>query len=420
MKTGISDISIYIPSSYIDIKDIIANRDDLTPRMTKRIAASQSITDQRAIRFPSPHEDAVTLAAESGRALLVRNRERIGGIRYIGVGTESSVDASKPIASYLHGLWQRSGFKLPVHLGTFQTQHACASGTIALLSTASQLSMQDRPDESGLIICTDVARYERNSSAEITQGAGSVALLVESNPRLVELDLLSQGLASSDVDDFFRPNTSKTAMVKGQYSMKCYQDSLIQAVDDYCSRRGISAESLLEETDYFILHSPFASMPRMALRHLYEVKTGKSYEESQSLINMHSIAESCEYVGDIGNIYSGSLYFNLATTLYHQWMKIGPGIIGKKILFASYGSGNTMIVFTGTVAPGAGKVISTWQISDILSSRHHAGFPEYETWMNSSPEECSLPADDQEDIPFGRYYLHSIRSDGYRVYELKD
>jgi len=419
MKIGIGDIGIYIPDSYIEIDDIIKKRDDLTSRMSKRISVSKNITEQRGIRFPQVWEDPVTLPAEAGRSLLMRNRDKVGGIRYIGVGTESSVDASKPIASYLHGLWQRSGFDLTRNLGTFQTQHACASGTIALFSTAGLLSLQGRPKESGLIICSDIARYERNSSAEITQGAGAVTLLIESNPRLVEIDLGTQGLSSSDVDDFFRPHSSVTARVKGQFSMKCYQDSLIEAVDDYCRRKGKTVESLLRETDYYIFHSPFASMPKMALRHLYEAKTGKTFDDSQTLINMHSMDDSREFIGDIGNIYSGSIYLNLAATLFRQWMKYGSDIIGRKILFASYGSGNTMIVFSGTIAPGAGEVISKWDMDSLLTDKKHADFIKYEEWMKVSPEEDPGILDDQPDIPSGRYFLKAIRSDGYREYEVK-
>ena len=127
MKIGISDIGIYIPESYIEIEDIITHRKDLTPRMAKRISGSMNITEQKEIRFPFPWEDTVTLAAESSRILLNRNKEKIPGIRYIGVGTETTVDASKPVSAYLQGLLQRSGMDMPTNLGTFQTQHACAA-----------------------------------------------------------------------------------------------------------------------------------------------------------------------------------------------------------------------------------------------------------------------------------------------------
>ncbi|MDA3808878.1 MAG: hypothetical protein PF518_00980 [Spirochaetaceae bacterium] len=420
MKIGISDIGIYIPESYIEIEDIEKNRVDITPRISKRLMGSIKITGQKEIRFPAPWEDTVTMAAESSKVLLERNKDKIPGIRYIGVGTETSVDASKPVAAYLQGLLQRSGVAVPANLGTFQTQHACAAGTIALLNTAAQLVVSNGPNDVGLIVCSDIAHYERNSTAEITQGAGSIALLIEANPRLVEIDLRSQGLSSKDVDDFFRPNHSKTARVKGQYSMKCYQDSLIEAFDDYCLRSGNSIEKVINETDYFICHSPFAAMSKMALRYLYEEKTGKEFDEAEIFINQHGANDISEYISSIGNLYSGSMYLNLATTLYHEWDKSGSGIIGKKILFASYGSGNTMIVFSGTVAPGVVDVVSQWDIPSILQQKKHADFSVYENWVKTpSIEDSGSLSYYIDKIPLNSFYLNTIRSDGYREYDVK-
>lgn len=419
MKTGIGDIGIYIPPMYIDIDEIAEKREGMTPRLSGRISHSAHITHQKSIRFPRGWEDPVTLSAEAGRQILDRNPEEGGRLRYIGSGTETSVDASKPVASYVHGLWQRSGYDLPPNLSTFQSQHACASGTIALMGTAAQLSLQRREDETGMVLCTDIARYERNTTAEITQGAGSVALLVESNPRLVEIDPAAQGFSSRDVDDFFRPHESRTARVRGQYSMKCYQDSLIEAADDYCRRIGTPAEQVLRDTDYFIFHTPFASMSALALRHLFEVKTGRSPEENDARFRMTSLEESSASIASVGNIYSGAIYLNLAVTLYHEWKRFGEQIIGRKILFASYGSGNTMIVFPGTIAPGAGDVLSRWDLSSLFDNRVHAEFPVYEEWASQKADDGRAYAVDPEQIPRGRYYLSGVRSDGFREYDVK-
>ena len=51
------------------------------------------------------------------------------------------------------------------------------------------LSLSHGRDERGLVICTDVARYDAGTSAEITQGAGAVAMIAERGCGLVELEL---------------------------------------------------------------------------------------------------------------------------------------------------------------------------------------------------------------------------------------
>ena len=109
---------------------------------------------------------------------------------------------------------------------------------MALLSVASMLQTSNLPGESGIVMASDIARYDTESTAEITQGAGAVAMLVENSPKLIDLDLSTVGYYSQDVDDFFRPLGSKTAKVKGRYSMDCYLESLEGAFLDHCRRAG--------------------------------------------------------------------------------------------------------------------------------------------------------------------------------------
>src|SRR5699024_11363655 len=69
------------------------------------------------------------------------------------------------------------------------------------------------------------------SPGEPTQGAGAVAMLVGADPRLVEIEPIS-GLNSADVDDFWRPNDSSTAIVDGALSVSAYLDALTGAWED--------------------------------------------------------------------------------------------------------------------------------------------------------------------------------------------
>ena len=41
------------------------------------------------------------------------------------------------------------------------------------------------PEKKAIVIASDLAKYELESSGEYTQGAGSVAMLITSNPRII-------------------------------------------------------------------------------------------------------------------------------------------------------------------------------------------------------------------------------------------
>jgi len=183
---GISDIAIYIPPPEMDVEALVQRRVRENPMLDRHLQRAGRVTGQTAFRFPELWEDSATLAAASAYDLFSRNPSfDAASLRHLIVGTETGVDHSKPVSAYVQGMLQKAGLKLPTSLSSFQTQHACAGGTFGLLSVAGLLAVGGRPGDSGLVLSTDIARYETKSTAEITQGAGAVSLLVEASPRLV-------------------------------------------------------------------------------------------------------------------------------------------------------------------------------------------------------------------------------------------
>ena len=242
---------------------------------------------------------------------------------------------------------RKPGIRLPTSLSSFQTQHACAGGHLRPSQRGGPACRRRQAGDSGLVLSTDIARYETKSTAEITQGAGAVALLVESSPRLVELNIANLGFCSRDVDDFFRPLGSITARVNGSYSMKCYWESLQDAFHRLLRpRSGEKPDEALLSTDYFILHTPFRRMPETALaRSFSSASLGSTRRGQRPSLRRRALPPALILLGRIGNIYNGSLFAVLAFLLHERYQALGEGIVGKRLLFASYGSGNTMIVF---------------------------------------------------------------------------
>ncbi len=415
-KVGLSDLEIYVPEPRIGLDSLLSYRAAEDPGIERRLRRAIEKTGQEAFRFPAPWEDSATLAAQAAYSLLRRNVEATKRLRYIGTGTETTVDQSKPLAAYLEGMLQNAGVQVPETLMTFQSQHACAGGTIAMLSIAAMLA-QSPHDESGLVVSSDIARYDVPSTAEITQGAGAVSLLVEKDPQLLEIDLQTQGLCSRDVDDFFRPNGSTTARVKGAYSMQCYNEALDVAFEDYCSRRGRSAQEVLHETDMFVFHVPFRMMALSALHRLVSNHTGMHGDELNAFVNERGFEQSLEPNAKVGNLYTASIFFALAFLLRERYQKFGRDIVGKSMLMVSYGSGNTMLILSATVAPGAPEVIESWDLNAVFRDERDATCDEYETWLRAPHgSERLREILSETDVPPGRFFLSSIREDGYREY----
>ncbi len=422
-SVGISDLAAYAPRRSMSVERLIAIRSTGNRKLGRLLQAAARSTGQAAFRYPAPWEDPVTMAAEAARRLLDANPGLdLARLRYLAAGSETGVDMSKPIAAYVQGLLTRAGRPVPKSLGTFQAQHACAGATVALTGIAALLAASGRSGESGLVLCTDIARYEAGGTAEITQGAGAVAVLVQPDPRLLVLDLDTIGLHSDDVDDFFRPIGSETARVKGGYSIHCYQESLEGAFADHCRRRGQSPSDVLRSTDLFALHAPFRNMPEIAMKRLLHKHLGLEEAAARQLLAERGLFASVEAVSRIGNIYSGSLYLALAFLLADRLRALGGAIVGKRLLAASYGSGNTTLVMSGTVAAAAPQVIGRWNLDGLLAGELAGSIESYQGWLASPepPREYAAAIEAlRAGIPAGAFFLAGIREDGYREYAVR-
>ena len=88
-----------------------------------------------------------------------------------------------------------------------------------------------------------------DTPGEPTQGAGSVAMLVTQNPRILAFndDNVAQ---TRDVMDFWRPNYSSTPFVNGIYSTQQYLDCLKTTWTEYQKRTGLT----LDDFDAICFH----------------------------------------------------------------------------------------------------------------------------------------------------------------------
>ena len=421
VKVGISDIAIYLPRLKIDLEAIIKKRASEADGKTleKILKRTLEKTGLFSMHFPEIWEDSVTMAAQAALKLINRKQFNLNALRYLVSGTETGVDHSKPLASYVMGILKKAGIPIPQSMSTFQTQHACAGGTVALMAISALLGFTNNAGESGIVMCSDIARYSKCTSAEMTQGAGAIALLTETNPKLVELDLKTSGYSSKDVDDFFRPLGSDVAKVKGGFSIRCYMEAMDSALTDLANRQGMTPEEILRTADMYALHVPYPKLPTDTIKFLLNKYMKLSDEEIEKTLKGKGFYEMTSPASKSGNIYTGSMFMSLAFLLKNRYELYGNDIVGKKILMGSYGSGNTMVFMTGTIAKNAPEVIKKWDLDSIWE--HNAStIQDYETWISSNGKTPAQYADGLETkrstIKPNTFFLDRIREDGYREY----
>ena len=359
------------------------------------------------------------MAAQAAMQLLSRmNHSAIASLRYIAVGTESATDMAKPIAAHVGGMLRAAGFPIPDAIATFQTQHACAGGTYSLMGVNALLSLGSAAEERGLVICTDVARYDAGTSAEITQGAGAVAMIAERSCRLAELDLATAGYASRDVDDFFRPVGADTPRVRGAFSVHCYKETIEHAFLDHCKRAGYTPAEALEQTNLFAFHAPYRQLPLEMMILLVTKYLSLSPSEVERYLEQRDFDASIQPAAIVGNLYSGSLFLGLAALLDRRYRRHRERMVGERLMLLSYGSGNTAVALSGQVAPRAPEIIGRWDMDSAINHGQEAQSDDYDRWVSGNGY-ASVGPDTLHDIPRDAFYLQRIREDGYRVYALQ-
>lgn len=340
---GIHDIELATSHYVLELDDVAAHAGIDPAKYRKGLGQDQ-------MSVAAPDEDIVTMAAAAAAPIIERNGA--DGIRTVLFATETGIDQSKAAGVFVHGL-----LGLSPNVRVVELKQACYSATAALQSAIGLISRN--PGERVLVIASDVARYELDSSAEATQGAGAIAFLVSADPAILEIEPAS-GVSTSDVSDFWRPNDSSTAVVDGALSVSAYLDALVESWDDYTARGGAE----LGDIARILYHQPFTKMARKAHRRLVE-HTGVAFDEAL-------LETSFAYNRRLGNTYTASIYIALLALL-----DLEDGLAGERLGFFSYGSGAVSEFFSGIVRPGYREALDPARAARTLDGRERVAIAEY-------------------------------------------
>jgi 3-hydroxy-3-methylglutaryl CoA synthase len=357
MQFGIDSLNIYAGPLSVSYADIAAARGI----SEKELRATQF----RRRSVVPPCEDPVTLAVNAARPILAEHDPSSIGL--LIVATETGLDFGKPMSTYVH-----RHLGLGAHCRNFEVKHACFAGTAALMSALSFVQSESS-ETKALVIMTDIARAHFTDLAELTGGAGAVALVVSANPRLMIVEPRS-GRATQEVFDVARP-TPTGEVHDGVLSLYAYLDLFEIAWGQY---RGLHDDAVFNRhLRYMAYHTPLVSLTQRAHRLGLE-SAGDDISDAAAAASFEDMVQpSLRYNLQLGNIYSGSLYAALASLLTEIDVPAG-----SRVGCFSYGSGSCAEFFSGLVCGGAQERLRRQEIATRLEKRTLIDVPRYEQFVH--------------------------------------
>jgi len=413
MKTGIDAIAFDIAKIHLPIKTL-ANARNIEPEKLEKGLGLIKMT------LPDIYQDAVVFGANALTKLIQDNEINLSEISRIYVGTESGIDSSKPIASFLLSLMEEKfGADSLSECDAVDFTFACIGGVDALQNCLDFIRLN--PEKKAVVVTTDIAKYDLNSTGEYTQGAGALAMLVASSPKIIAFDN-NWATNTKGLFDFFKPyrTISKSEITgnfnnepwfknleseieihkeqpvfDGQYSNQCYIDRTRNAYFSFKKLKN-SEETIYDSWESIIMHLPYSFQGRRMLSEIYtldaKTKILSGNEDASEYQNkLKDVSKSEEYKNFvnqkllpaelasslIGNLYTGSIFMGLLSTLAHFYDS-GKEISGKTFGFLAYGSGSKSKVFEGQIQSTWKAQISKVKLFETLKDSQEIDFETYE------------------------------------------
>jgi len=429
VPVGIDDLAVYVPKLYIDYKDFAEARGIDPQKLEYGIGI-------KMMALADANQDPACMAANACLRLMKKNDLNPQDIGRIYVATESSLDESKAMNSFVIGMLEQVyGEDSLEHAGGIECKFACVSGSYALYDNTNWIRAGENNEKSAIVIVSDIAKYDIGSAGEYTQGAGAVALLIKEQPRLLSFDEKVTSTIIKNEYDFYRPFGKATPLVNGIYSNLLYLIQVRKALEAYKEKALKSGfitlkddESITDHIDYVNVHLPYRRMGEKALayllrhewRHLSRwgdiisqihlsepvpkdprgtiesliadtefMKSDEQFRRAFMKTTQYKeifdkkMSSSLEASALIGNLYTASMYMGLRSLVEFETKK-GLDIFGKRVGFGSYGSGCSAMVFSGVFQENYKEVSSKMNLDKEIGSRTKISINDYEKLHNNT------------------------------------
>ena len=422
-------MAIYIPKLYIDYKDFAKARGIDPQKLEYGIGIKN-------MALADANQDPACMAANACLRLMKKNDLKPQDIGRIYVATESSLDESKAMNSFVIGMLEQVyGENTLEHAGGIECKFACVSGSYAIYDNANWIRARENNEQAAIVIVSDIAKYDIGSAGEYTQGAGAVALLIKDNPRLMAFDEKVTSTIIKNEYDFYRPFGKVTPLVNGIYSNLLYLIQVRKALEAYkdkATKLGFiklrEDESITDHIDYINVHLPYRKMGEKALAYLLrhewrhlprwkniidQIKLNEPIPKDprgtiESLIADtefmkadekfrkefmktgyyrevfdKKMSSSLEASALIGNLYTASMYMGFRSLVEFENNK-GIDLYNKRVGFGSYGSGCSAMVFSGIFQEQCKEIANKMDLDKEIGQRTKISIEDYEKLHNNT------------------------------------
>lgn len=447
-NVGILAVDIYFPPTCVQQESMEAHDGVSKGKYTIGLG-------QDCMAFCSEVEDVISMSLTAVTSLLEKYGIDPKQIGRLEVGSETVIDKSKSIKTFLMQIFEESG---NTDIEGVDSTNACYGGTAALFNCVNWVESNSWDGRYGLVVCTDSAVYAEGP-ARPTGGAAAVAMLIGPDAPIV-FESKFRGSHMSHVYDFYKPDlASEYPVVDGKLSQTCYLMALDSCYKRFCNKfeKFEGKQFSMADAEYFVFHSPYNKLVQKSFARLlfndvvrnassvtdvakeklapFSSLTGDESYQSRDLEKTSQQVAKPLYDAkvvpatlipkQVGNMYTASLYAAFASLLHNKHTTLG----GNRVVMFSYGSGLTATMFSFKFNEGQhpfslSNIANVMNVDGKLKSRHEFSPEKFIETMKLMEHRYGakdfVTSKDSSLLAPGTYYLTEVDSKYRRFYSKKD
>lgn len=297
-KFGISGFSAFVPPYRVQLERWCEWTGNSWPKTQAVVGNS--------FRVVGADHNVYTMAANAVLRLIRDHDVDPRSVGYIALGTESGTDNATSGAIIVRGLVNQvlHRWGIPAiarEIEAPEVKQACLGGVLAVKGALRYLQT-DGLGRRAIVVASDIAEYARGSTGEPTQGAGAVAMLLESDPKLLAIDVRRAASATLyRALDFRKPflrylgqtrsedqRVRDVPVFNGKYSTSCYVDETLASMDAFFRKAGADRVSYLRDVAAVFMHRPYRRMPVTAWTIAYLFALARDGERGQAELSRYA------------------------------------------------------------------------------------------------------------------------------------
>ncbi|KAF5460744.1 hypothetical protein F2P56_020591 [Juglans regia] len=393
-NVGILAVEIYFPPTCIQQESLEAHDGASKGKYTIGLG-------QDCMAFCTEVEDVISMSLTAVTSLLEKYGIDAKEIGRLEVGSETVIDKSKSIKTFLMQIFEKSG---NTDIEGVDSTNACYGGTAALFNCVNWVESNSWDGRYGLVVCTDSAVYAEGP-ARPTGGAAAIAILVGPDAP-ISFESRFRGSHMAHAYDFYKPNlASEYPVVDGKLSQTCYLMAVDTCYRQFCKKyeKLEGKQFSLADAEYFVFHSPYNKLVQKSFaRLLYNdfLRNASSVDEvaKEKLGPFSTLSLDESYQNrdlekatqqlakplynakvqpttlipkQVGNMYTASLYAAFASLIHNKHTTLA----GQRVVLFSYGSGLTATMFSLKFQEGQhpfslSNIATVMDVQRKLDSRH--------------------------------------------------